>query len=314
MSSRAPAGSAPELLAEVSRGELIESRHRGHLVGLDPTGAVAFSVGDPDTLIYPRSSLKPIQAVAMLRHGAELTDERLALAAASHSGEPDHVALVLAVLSAAGLSEEALACPPALPLSGDRSLPPSRLLMNCSGKHAGMLTACVAAGDPIEGYTDPAHPLQRQVAATFADLAGGPVGPVAVDGCGAPVFGSALVGLARSFQRLVLAVDGPEHATAQAMRAHPWLVGGTGRDVTRLMQRVPGLIAKDGAEGVYAAALPDGSAVALKVEDGGDRARPPVLCQALGLLGADLSKVEARLLAPPVLGGGRPVGAVRAAF
>lgn len=314
MSSPVPAGSAAQLLAEVSRGELIESRHRGHLVALDPAGAVAFSVGDPDALIYPRSSLKPVQAVAMLRHGAKLTGERLALAAASHSGEPAHVALVRAVLADAGLTEQALACPPALPLSGDRSQPPSRVLMNCSGKHAGMLTACVAAGDPVDGYTDPAHPLQLRVAETLADLAGHPAGPVTVDGCGAPLFALPLVGLARCFQRLVRAVDGPEHATAQAMRTHPWLVGGTGRDVTVLMRQLPGLLAKDGAEGVYAAALPDGSAVAFKIEDGGERARPPVLCRALALLGADVSAVEPRLLAPAVLGAGVPVGAIRAAF
>lgn len=301
-----------ELLAEVVRGELVESRHLGHVVALDAAGEVRLAVGDPEALVYPRSALKPAQALAMLRHGAPLTDKRLALAAASHSGEPEHQEIVRGMLAGSGLGEQDLSCPPARPMSGDG--PASRLAMNCSGKHAGMLAACVAAGDPVAGYAEPGHPVQQRVAATVAELAGHPVGPVTVDGCGAPLFALPLVGLARVLQALVLAPVGPERAVADAMRAHPWLVGGTGRDVTRLMEQVPGLLAKDGAEGVYAAALPDGAAVAIKVADGADRARTPVLCRALELLGADLSGVDGSLLAPPVLGGGRPVGVIRPAF
>lgn len=302
----------PGLLAQVIRGELVESVHTGHLVLLDAGGRVLHAVGDPDALVYPRSSLKPAQAVAMLAHGAALTGQRLALAAASHSGEPAHQELVRGMLADAGCREADLACPPAWPLSGDRSAPPSAVAMNCSGKHAGMLAAVRAAGQDIGSYTDPAHPFQRQVRTTIEALAAAPAGPVSVDGCGAPLFGLPLVGLARLFAAIATATDGPARAVATAMRAHPWYVGGTGRDVTRLMQQLPGLVAKDGAEGVFAAALPDGRAVALKVADGSDRARAPVLCAALARLGVTLDPVAPDLREPPVLGGGRPVGAIRA--
>jgi L-asparaginase II len=182
--------------------------------------------------------------------------------------------------------------------------------MNCSGKHAAMLRTCQVNGWPTEGYLDPAHPLQRAVLAGVEARAAERVLHVAVDGCGAPQHSLTLTGLARSYARLVTH-DGAARQVADAMRAHPWYVGGTGRDVTRLMEGVPGLVAKDGAEGVYAAALPDGSAVAVKIADGAARARTPVLVAALRLLGAEGAILD-ELATTPVLGGGRPVGEVRA--
>jgi L-asparaginase II len=197
-------------------------------------------------------------------------------------------------------------------LAGDR--PPSRLAMNCSGKHAGMLSACVAAGWPTEGYLDPEHPLQEAIAARLADAGEEPVAAVVVDGCGAPQHALPLTGLARGVLSLVRSSgEGtPGRAVADAMRTHPWLVAGTGREDTGLMQAVPGLLVKGGADGVHVAAVPGRGAVALKIDDGGDRARTPVLTAGLRRLG-----VPAEALAPwllgPVLGGGQPVGEIRSA-
>jgi len=316
----------------------VESRHVGSLVTLGPDGRVRHRVGSPEVPIFPRSANKPLQAVGMLRAGLrpsapqagpelagpELAGPDLALIAASHSGEQVHLPRVRALLAAAGLDESALRCPSDLPLSaaatrtllragGDRE----RVYMNCSGKHAGMLATCRAAGWPTEGYLEPGHPLQQSLLATVQDLAGEQVPAVGVDGCGAPLFALSLLGLARAFTRLVLAPPGtPERRVADAMRAHPELVGGSDRDVTALMRAVPGLLAKDGAEGVYAAAMPVAGgavAVALKVDDGAARARVPALVAALQRLGVDIPAL-AELAELPVLGGGVPVGAVRAAW
>ena len=181
--------------------------------------------------------------------------------------------------------------------------------MNCSGKHAAMLATCVARGEPTEGYLDPAHPVQAAITATLERLAGEPVQHVAVDGCGAPQHALTLRGLARAFAAVATG-DGACRRTAAAMTARPDLVGGTGREVTDVMAGVPGLVAKDGAEGVFAAALPDGAAVAVKVADGAGRAAVPLLVAGLRALGVDAEVLD-RLARPPVLGGGRPVGELR---
>jgi L-asparaginase II len=194
---------------------------------------------------------------------------------------------------------------------------PTRLTQNCSGKHAGMLATCVAAGWPTSGYRDPSHPLQTALRSTIEELAGEPVTATVVDGCGAPMFAISLTGLARAFSTLAVAEIGtPERRCVEAMRAYPELVGGHDRDVTDVMRGVPGLVAKDGAEGVYAAALSDGRAAAVKIDDGAARARLPVLLAALRELdvpGLDAPGL-AHLAATPVLGHGEPVGEVRPAF
>ncbi len=257
----------------------------------------------------------------MLRCGLSLPPADLALAASSHSGEPRHVRRVRELLAESGLTVSALACPPSLPLSEDAADAvlraeggPTPEQMNCSGKHTGMLLTCLAAGWPTDGYLAADHPLQLGLRETTAELAGEPVAAVGVDGCGAPVFAVSLSGLARAFARLVRAEPGSaERSVADAMRAHPGLVGGDGRDVTRLMEGLPGLLAKDGAEGVYAAATASGAAVAVKIDDGAGRARVPVLVRELRRLGVT-GPVLDELAELPILGGGRPVGAVRVAY
>jgi len=285
------------LVVEVTRNGFVESIHRGAVVVLDPSGTVAAAWGEVDAPMFPRSSLKPLQALALLDAGWAPDDhEPLALAAASHSGEPRHVDVVRRILVAAGLDESAL----------DNTPDPDRLHQNCSGKHAAMLATCVAAGWPTEGYRDPAHPVQVAVRSGIERRCGETVSAVAVDGCGAPLFALSLTALARGFA----AVRGT--AVAAAMQTYPELVGGTGRDVTDLMARVPGLVAKDGAEGVYAATTGDGGAVAIKVHDGAARARLPLLLHGLERLGVSVDTV--RDLVPPVLGHAEPVGSLRVNF
>ncbi|SFW57009.1 asparaginase [Amycolatopsis australiensis] len=301
------------VLAEVVRSGFVESVHRGALVVTGPEGDARLALGDVTSPVFPRSSNKPLQAVGMLRSGLDFTGEDLALACASHSGEPGHVKRVLELLDAAGLREDDLACPPDFPLhvpSMRDAAEPRRVMMNCSGKHTAMLTTCLRAGWPTAGYEEPDHPLQQALASAVADLTGEPITHTGVDGCGAPLFAFSLTGLARAFGRLATASSGPSSSVAAAMRAHPWLVAGTGREDTELMSAVTGLIAKGGAEGVQAFALPDGFAVAMKIDDGNKRACAPLAVEALRYLGVDVSGL-AEPAHPAVLGGGRPVGEVR---
>lgn len=310
--------SAP-VVVRVVRGEFVESVHHAIGVVTGPDGAVSFAVGDPATPIFPRSALKPLQAVAALRAGAAIGGRELAVACASHSGEPQHFDAVRSLLASCGLTEADLANTPGLPTNEAAQWAWLRsgrgresIVQNCSGNHAAMLAACVAAGWGLGDYLAPEHPHQRLVADVVAELVGSPVLDTAVDGCGAPVFAVPLVGLARAFGRLATATSGPEREVADAMRAFPELVGGTGRDVTTLMQAVPGLVAKDGAEGVYAAGLPDGTGVALKVTDGADRARVPVMAELLRRTGMVADDVLDAWATSPVLGHGRVVGGVEA--
>lgn len=304
-------------LVRVVRSGFHESTHLGAVVITDADGSVLTARGPVDLPVFPRSSNKPFQALAMLAAGADLTGPDLALASASHSGEPMHTDRALAVLARAGLTEDDLQCPVALPMyepARDVVIRagggPRRVYMNCSGKHSGMLTACVAAGWDTDSYLSPDHPLQRSVAEQVRRLSGEEPVAIGIDGCGAPLYAISLTGLARAFGRLTTAAPGtPERAVADAMRAHPELVAGTGRDDTLMMQAIPGLLMKAGAEGVHAAALPDGRAIALKIADGHERARTPVLVAALRSLGVQ-DPVLDRFERGIVLGGGVPVGSV----
>lgn len=313
--SAAPPPAPLPVLVEVVRSGYVECTHTGSVVALRPDGSVALGAGDVTTPVFPRSSNKPLQAVGLVELGWDPAPDELALATASHNGEARHVDVVRRTL--ADIPESALGCPAALPLheptahallaGGERA---TALTMNCSGKHAAMLATCVVHGWPIEGYLDPDHPLQAALTASIERQAGEPVLHVAVDGCGAPQHALSLTGLARAFGLLASGAGAVQGRVAAAMREHPFLVGGTDRDVTQLMEHVPGLVAKDGAEGVFAAGLPDGSAVAVKIADGGGRARTPVLVAGLRALGvADLD----RWATSPVLGGGQPVGETRLA-
>ena len=307
----------PPVLLEVTRNGFVESCHRGSLVVLGPDGAVEFAIGDPEQVILPRSSLKPFQAIAMVESGYPARGELLALAAASHDGEEVHIDGARAILAAAGLHEAALQCPPALPSEPNALLAwthsgggEARICHNCSGKHSAMLATCSANGWETAGYRDPAHPLQRAAREVVERFSGERVAHVAVDGCGAPAFGISLAGLARGFAALATATDGTAAAQVRdAMRAHPRMIAGTGQADTELTAAVPGLVCKGGAESVNAAALPDGRAMASKIEDGGPRARPPLLAAVLRAWGFDGPAVR-RWSSVPVLGAGEPQGAV----
>jgi L-asparaginase II len=308
---------ANPVLAEVVRSGFTESRHRGTVAGLAADGTPVISVGLVGVPFFPRSANKPLQAAAMLRCGLGLDSELLALAAASHSGEDFHVDGVRKILSDAGLSEDDLRCPPSWPLDIEtarrlvaRGQGVSRVRMNCSGKHAAMLATCVRNGWPTNGYLAFDHPLQSRIRLVVEDLAGEPSPVTGVDGCGAPLFALTLTGLVRAFRALVLAPDGsPERRVADAMRAHPEWTSGTNRDERRLMDAVPGLLVKGGAEGCDAFALADGRAGAVKIDDGAARARMPVTVAALRALGAS---VPEELATVPVIGGEAEVGAIRA--
>jgi L-asparaginase II len=308
----------PVLIAEVVRSGFVEGHHHGSVVALAADGSVAFSVGDVDSAVFPRSSNKPLQCAGLVRAGLQLDGELLALVSASHSGEPFHIEGVRRILAAAGLDEASLQTPADLPIDEHARQAhlvaggsPERILMNCSGKHAGMLATCVAAGWSTTDYLDPTHPLQMGLWGAVSDLAGEAVAATGVDGCGAPLFAISLHGLARAFAAIATAApESPEGRVARAIREHRAWQSGSHRDNASLIEGVPGLIAKDGAEGVYAAALPDGRAVALKIDDGAQRARPPVMVAALRRLGVAAPVLD-ELATTPVLGGGEPVGAVR---
>lgn len=305
-------------LAEVVRSGFVESVHAGAAVAVDPGGEIIVSAGTPDRVILPRSASKPLQAVAMLRAGLRASGPLLALAASSHSGERYHRDGVERMLEAAGLTVAALQNTPDLPLDDEErevwrrsGRGPASLAQNCSGKHAAMLITCLENGWSPTDYRSPDHPLQVHIAETVAELAGEQVVVTAVDGCGAPVLGLSPLGLARAFSRLATAAAGtPEALVADAVRLHPEWLGGTGRPVTRLLRAVPGLVAKDGAEAVYAAALPDGRALAVKIADGAQRAVLPAVVALLRRLGVDGGELQA-LADVPVLGHGQPVGRVR---
>ena len=307
------------VVAHVVRSGFVESVHHGSVVALEADGSTSLAVGDITGPIFPRSSSKPVQALAMLRAGLDLDGELLALACGSHSGEAFHLEGVQRILAGAGLSELDLQNTPGLPYgepqydawiaAGGKA---SSLMQNCSGKHAAMLATCVAAGWDTATYRDPRHPLQQLIAATLADLSGEPPAAVGIDGCGAPVHAVSLTGLARAFSRIAASPEGTNEARlAAAIRVYPQWLGGTGRDVTALILGVPGLIAKDGAESVYAVGLADGRAVAVKIADGGQRARPVVMAAALRHLGVE-AKILDEMASAPVLGHGQRVGSIEA--
>ena len=307
-----------EVLVEVVRSGFVEGAHHGTALAVDADAATVVVAGEPDALFFARSSNKPLQLLAMLRHGLDLPPHLLALAAASHSGEAFHLDGVTQILATAGLQVDALANTADLPLDGVEAQawrragrPAEPVAQNCSGKHAAMLVTCRTAGWPASGYLAPDHPLQLAIADVVAELTAVPVSVTGIDGCGAPVYATTARGLARAFAALATAAEGSlEHRVGQAYVRFPEWVGGTRRDVTALMRAVPGLVAKDGAEAVWAVGLPDGGAAVVKIADGADRARGPVLAALLTRLGVPAEALTS-LAAPPVLGGGRPVGEYR---
>ncbi|MCS7079656.1 MAG: asparaginase [Chloracidobacterium sp.] len=336
--SLSTASTAP-VLVEVWRGAAVESRHRGAVVAATATGRIIAAVGDPHWLCFLRSAAKPFQAITVLRTGAgerfRLTTQEVALIAASHNGEPEHTAVVAGLLERLGLTAEALRCgvhPPfnsaaARRLAGVAVTP---LHNNCSGKHAGMLAGCLAAGFSTDDYDNPAHPLQAMMAQVVAEMCGVPVEqmPVGLDGCTVPTWAVPLAAMAVGYARLFTHSPYPaeSHHVTTAMLAHPELVGGTERIDTDLMRAVPGrLLSKVGAEGVHVVAVPpsdrfpEGLGVAVKIEDGDSfRARNTAMLaalQRLGLLGAASHDALAVKYSRPVLTHRNQVaGGVRAVF
>ena len=302
-----PAPGADPIAVEVRRGRLVESRHRVACAVVSADGATVARWGEVATPVYPRSALKPLQALALVESGAAdafgLGDRELALAAGSHNGEPDQVAAVVAWLERIGLSAAALECGPQRPrrepdadamvLAGRR---PSDADNNCSGKHAGMLTLARHLGRPTVGYSAVDHPVQQTILATLSamsdiDLS---AGQIAIDGCSAPSPAMPLQALAHAFARFARP-DGlaPARAAAcrrlnQAMAAEPQMVAGAGRLCTALIAAGSGrVLVKSGAEGVYAAALPGpGLGIALKAADGARRAAQMAIGAVLHHLGA----------------------------
>lgn len=304
-------------LAVLERSGMIESRHLGTAVVLAPDGSELRRLGNPDALIYPRSTLKPMQAITVLRSGVMLTEEQLVLASASHTGSQRHQDVVASILAAYGLNETDLRCPPDWPADSDARRAadaPTRLAMNCSGKHASFLAACVVNGWPRESYLEHDHPLQGRIRDTVIEFTGTELAHEGTDGCGAPVFAMSLTSLATAIQRVVTATEtSDEHAFSltSAIRAHTW-----GLDMPQVAEAMNalGIIAKRGAEGVLIASAPDGTTVTLKILDGSIRPLLPVGLTLLAEAGAidaiDVSKVLAATT-EKVLGRGLPVGELR---
>ncbi len=289
-------------LAVLERSGVPESRHLGAAVLLDAEGAVIRALGDPSALVYPRSTFKLVQAAAVQLLGVVLDAEATVLSAASHAGTPAHVAVVERMLADAGLDASALRCPadwPSDPASRSAASEPLPLTMNCSGKHAAFLAATTAHGWDPERYLDPAHPVQRQVLALFAELTAETPAHVGVDGCGAPIPLVSLVALARAASRTTRAGT----LLGDAIRAHPWALDGPGRANTVTIERT-GLVAKLGAEGVLVLVTPAGEAVAVKALDGAHRATTAVGLELLareGFLARELVDETLAAVSDPAL-------------
>ena len=300
------------VLAEYVRDGVVESEHRGFLAALNADGSIFKSLGDVETKIFPRSTVKCAQASAMVRSGLDLEPRLLALAQSSHSGGQMHLDGAREILASVGLSESALQCALDRPLGdaerrawGER--PPTQIAMNCSGKHAAMLATCVKNGWPIETYLEQSHPLQLAIKAELEDLAGETISLTSTDGCGAPLFLLSLIGLARAVRAITISTDPVHQSVMSAARAFPEMVGGVGRHNTEMMQQVPGLFMKDGAEAVNVCSLADGRTFVFKVSDGSLRAFRTIVHACLKDFGIDTP-----LTLEKVMGGPRVIGTIRA--
>lgn len=311
------------VLVEVTRGSGVESRHRGAICVTDAKGNVIAAVGDVTTPVYPRSAAKPLQTLALIETGAadrfNVSGQELALASASHNGEPEHVELVLQWLNRLGLGVDDLECGPSVMMEGLDG-EPTRAHNNCSGKHAGFLTTALHLGETTAGYAGAAHPVQQRLRRllsemTDCDLSDAPEG---IDGCGIPVLALPLDAMAFGMARMAdpSGLDKNRAAAARritaAMTGHPFLIAGSGRFDTRAMEATNGtVVVKTGAEGIHAAILPDaGLGIALKIDDGAKRAAEVAMAAVLDRLG--VSGTPNDLARPTVLNAaGETVGAIR---
>jgi L-asparaginase II len=304
--------SSGEILAEITRSGVVESVHTGHLVMLNSDGSVHLTKGDPTQLTYPRSTIKSIQTSAMIRSGLKLEPRLLALVSASHSGAAMHQEGALEILATVGLGEKDLQNAKDKPLGQEErrawgNQEPTRLAMNCSGKHSGMLATCVAAGWPTANYLDPAHPLQVAIKKELENLAGEEVSLTSADGCGAPLFLFSLHALARAMRAITISTDPIHQSVVQACRDFPEMVAGEKRLTTRLMREIPGLFMKEGAEGVEVATLADGRSIVFKVSDGSERPFETLMVAALAEFGITVKDTT-----EPVYGGSEVIGSIRA--
>ncbi len=300
-----------EILLEIVRSDLVESVHAGHLLVVDEAGNDRLALGDLDSLIYPRSAIKGIQASAMVRAGLKVSPKELALVCASHAGSAEHLATATSILNSVKLDASALRNTPDKPLDpkeraawGDRK--GTSLSANCSGKHAGMIATCVVNGWDIGSYKDPNHPLQLAIKAEFESLSGESITKVSIDGCGAPLFALSIRGITRAIQNLVTSTDPVHQEVFQACTSNPVMVSGVGRLPTILMSDVPGLFVKDGAEGVMVMASKNG-AITWKMSDGSQRGAETLANATLSHLGIEFTPAK-----EPVMGDGRVVGEIRA--
>ncbi len=327
---------ANPVLAEVLRDPEVESHHRGAVVVVDHTGTVHAAWGDGSVPVFPRSAVKPLQAIALVESGAadafDVTDMELALACASHNGEPRHVEAVGAWLERIGCSPDDLECGSHWPLDETAAMDmvaegeePTAVHNNCSGKHTGFLTLARHMGCDLTGYVKPGHPVQRRITAILSEMYGVDLGTApGTDGCSIPTWGVSLDNLARAMARLARP-DGLDPARADAVRritramsTHPFMVAGTDRFCTRVMESLPGrAVIKTGAEGVYAGFLPEfGLGIALKCDDGAKRASQVMMAAVLQrfLGGFDESDQLADLLTPPLTNANdRQIGTIRPA-
>jgi L-asparaginase II len=306
------------VLARVVRSGLVEAEHNGAVAAVDGDGRLLASTGDPDRAFFLRSAAKPFQATVSQESGAALSLQHMALACASHGGQPVHVAIVRAMLDEVGLDESALKCPPAWPFgegaqdqlvaAGHRA--PRAIWHNCSGKHAAMLRACAAAGWPIETYLDQDHPLQKSIARTMHEVLGADPGPVGIDGCGVPAFRANVRSMAASYARL--ACDARFAPAWQAMHGRPALTSDQSQPAAHIATWVEAA-AKHGAEACLGVAVRNQLGVAVKVWDGSPRAVGVGMVAALDQLGV-VSRTAREALQgishPTVLGGGKPQGVI----
>ncbi|NRD25703.1 asparaginase [Frigoribacterium sp. VKM Ac-2836] len=310
-------------LAVLERSGWDESRHLGAGVVVDADGHELRRVGDADATIYPRSCLKPLQAITVLRSGVALDGAQAVLATASHAGTPAHLEVVEALLGRSASTEDDLLCPPDWP--GDRASARAassarRLAMNCSGKHAAFLLACAENGWDPATYVSSGHPVQAAVRETVADFTGETVDRAGVDGCGAPVIATTVAGLARAVARVAGSVRATgagrdEHAAhlVEAVLGDAWAIDGPGRANTVTIDEL-GVLAKLGAEGVMVMGTTDGVAVAVKVLDGNVRAGTLVALRLLvdeGAVDADAADRVVERTLEKVTGGGDLVGRIR---
>ena len=301
---------AGEILAKVTRGDLVESLHLGHLIVLNADGSTYLSKGSPELPVYPRSAIKSLQASAMLKAGLKIEENELAIICASHSGSQSHIDLVTKMLTLRGISTSQLKNSADKPLGEKEKItwgdtPPSQLAQNCSGKHAGMLITCQQNGWDMNTYLDLNHPLQVAISNEIEELTGEKVSATSVDGCGAPLFAISLVGIAKAISNLVKSKEELYQQIVLACMKYPELVAGDARLTTRMMRAVSGLFMKEGAEGVQVCALSDGRVIAIKIIDGSWRPVAPIIMEIFKRWGVEMPDESVK-----IYGGASVIGEV----